>query len=187
MILDRVIGTTFKNLSYISPFISLTLVRDEKNQLFFKAPGILLYLWVEMIVPSLSALLTNSTWKMLCYIGPLLWSLFLDKPQYKSIFFNTPRPFHKLWIEDFLPSMKTLHICPSLKTLSDLLPVSAPVLLYSDGKLLVFLSRPVSFIGSILILGGASLIQIWIFPLSSNNLLLLRHCKVITIAWGCLV
>ena len=140
-----------------------------------------------MIVPSLSALFTNSPWQMFCYIGPLLGPFFLDKSQDKSIFFDTPRPFHKLRIEDFLPSMKTLHISASLKTLSNLLPVSASVLLYSNGKLLVFFSCPVSFVGSILIFGGASLIQIWIFPLTSYNLLLLRHCKVITIAWGCLV
>ena len=138
-------------------------------------------------MPSLSALFTNSPWKMFCNIGPFLGPFLLYKPQDKSIFFDTPRPFHKLRIEDFLPSMKTLYISASLKALSNLLPVSASVLLYSNGKLLVFLSRPVSFVGSILIFGGASLIQIWIFPLSSYNLLLLRHCKVITIAWGCLV
>ena len=62
MILDRIIGTTFKNLCYISPFVALSLVRDEKNQFFLKAPGILLNLWVQMIVPSLSALFTDSSW-----------------------------------------------------------------------------------------------------------------------------
>ena len=62
MILDRVISTTFKNLCYIGPFIALSLVRNEQNQLLFKAPGILLYLWVQMIVPSLSALFTDSSW-----------------------------------------------------------------------------------------------------------------------------
>ena len=83
--------------------------------------------------------------------------------------------------------MKTLHISAPLKALSNLLPVSASVLLYSYCKLLVFLSCPMSFVGSILIFGGASLIEIWIFPLSSDDLLLLRHRKVITIAWGCLM
>ena len=140
-----------------------------------------------MIVPSLPALFTDSSWKVFCYICPLLRTFFLDKPQDKSIFFDTPWPFHKLRVEDFLPPMKTLYVSASLKTLSNLFPVSASVLLYSNGKLLVFLSRPVSFVGSILVFGGTSLIQIWIFPLSSYNLLLLRHCKVITIAWGCLV
>ena len=173
MILDRIISATFKNLCYIGPFIALTLVRDEQNQLFFKTPGILLYLWVKMIMPSLSALFTNSTWKMFCYIGPLLRSFFLDKPQDQSIFFDTPRPFHKLRIQDFLPSVKTLYISASLKTLSNLLPVSASVLLYGNGKLLVFFSCPVTFVGSILIFCGASLIQIWIFPLSPYYLLLL--------------
>ena len=86
-----------------------------------------------------------------------------------------------------MPSMKTLHISAPLKALSNLLPVSASVLLYSYCKLLVFLSCPMSFVGSILIFGGASLIEIWIFPLSSDDLLLLRHRKVITIAWGCLM
>ena len=187
MILDRVISTTFKNLCYIGPFISLSLVRDEQNQLFLKTPGILLYLWVQMIVPSLPALFTNSSWQMFCYIGPLLRTFFLDKPQDKSIFFDTPGSFHELRIEDFLPSMKTLHISAPLKALSNLLPVSASVLLYSYCKLLVFLSCPMSFVGPILIFGWASLIEIWIFPLSSDDLLLLRHRKVITIAWGCLM
>ena len=184
MILDGIIGTTFKDLGYISPFIALALVRDKQNQFFLKAPSILLYLWVQMIVPSLSALFTNPSRKMFCNIGPFLGSFFLDKPQDKSILLDAPWPFDKLRIEDFLPSMKTLHISAPLKALSNLLPVSASVLLYSYCKLLVFLSCPMSFVGSILIFGGASLIEIWIFPLSSDDLLLLRHCKVITIAWG---
>ena len=83
--------------------------------------------------------------------------------------------------------MKTLNISASLKTLSNLLPVSASVLLYGNGKLLVLFSCPMTFVGSILIFCGASLVQIWIFPLSPYYLLLLWHCKVITIAWGCLV
>ena len=78
MILDGIIGTTFKDLGYVSPFIALALVRDKQNQFFLKAPSILLYLWVQMIVPSLSALFTNPSRKMFCNIGPFLGSFFLD-------------------------------------------------------------------------------------------------------------
>ena len=81
MILNGVISTAFKNLSDISPLVALAFVRNVENQLFFETPGVLLDFRVEVIVPTLSALLSNSTWEVLSNRSPLLGTLFLNKSQ----------------------------------------------------------------------------------------------------------
>ena len=187
MIFNRIIRTTFKNLGNISPFVALTLMRNEKNEFLLKAPCILLNFWVQVIMPSLSALLTNPARKMLCNRSPFLRSLFLDQSQNKSIFLNTPRSLHKVRIQDFLPPMQALNISASIEAFGNLLPVSAPVLLHSYGQLLVFFSCPVAFVSSILVFCRPSFVEVWILSLTSDDLLLFRHRKVISAAWWCLV
>jgi len=65
-----------------------------------------------VVVPSLSALLTNPSWKVLCYQCPLLWAIFVNEMKDHAVLFLSPWPFDEARIENFLPPMKTLNISP---------------------------------------------------------------------------
>lgn len=97
-----------------------------------------------MVVPSFSTLLSNSPWQMFSYCRPFSRASFLDKHSDKLIFKLCPRTFNKFRVQDFLPSVKALHICPSLKHCSNLFP--AFTLVFSDCllKKLIFLLCPVT-------------------------------------------
>lgn len=79
MVLYGVICTTVEHLGNICPFVSHAGVIEEENPFFFITPGNLLYLRIQMIMPSLTALLTNSSWQMFSNLSPLLWSMSLNQ------------------------------------------------------------------------------------------------------------
>ena len=83
--------------------------------------------------------------------------------------------------------MEALDVSPAFETLSNLFPVPAPVLLHCYGQLLIFCLGPVALVCSILVLGWPCLVQIGIFPLPSDNLLLLGHGKIFIAVWGSLL
>ena len=62
MILNSVIGSTLEVLRDISPLVADPLVVDEEKPLFLVTPSDLLNPWVQVVVPSLPALLSNSPW-----------------------------------------------------------------------------------------------------------------------------
>ena len=72
MILDCVICPTVKYFCNLSPFVFYLAMHHEENPFFFFAPAYLLYFWVQMVVPSLSALFSNPGWKVLGDHGPFL-------------------------------------------------------------------------------------------------------------------
>ena len=61
MILNRVVCTTFQISSDNCPLIVKLTVTYVQNELLLLAPLILLNLGVQMIMPTLSALLANAT------------------------------------------------------------------------------------------------------------------------------
>jgi hypothetical protein len=79
MILDCVVSTTFEDFGDLSPLISVVPVHQVQYPFFLATPSNLLDLWVEMIVPALTALLSYSARKVFCDQGPLLWSIFVNK------------------------------------------------------------------------------------------------------------
>ena len=62
MVFDGVIGATFKNFGDFSPFVVDDSVHEEENPLFFFAPGNFLDHWVKVVVPTLTALLSDTIW-----------------------------------------------------------------------------------------------------------------------------
>ncbi len=61
MILYSVISSALEVLGDISPLVADPLVVDEEKPLFLVAPSDLLDPWVQVVVPSLPALLPDST------------------------------------------------------------------------------------------------------------------------------
>ena len=134
-----------------------------------------------MIVPSFSALLSDSSWQVIRYLRPLLRPLEVYKAQQKSIFDLSPWAFNQSWIEDFLPSVEALDVSSSGECLCDLLPIFAAIYSYRLCQFLVLLLSPMAFdlhIGisfmylSCLVLRGPSLIKMRIKHLVTNELLL---------------
>jgi len=127
VILNCVVCAAFQTMGDLSPLVFVDLVFDEKNELLFLGPLNLLDHRIEMVVPAFTALLANSAREFVGNFGPLLGSLQLYKHQNELVLVFGPRTFDKLGVENFLPTMQTLDIRASWKTLSDLLPVLALV------------------------------------------------------------
>jgi hypothetical protein len=85
-------------------------VHQIKDPLFFPAPSNLLNFGVQMIMPSLAALFTDTARKMFGNKCPLLRAIFIDQMKDHSILFLSPWAFNEAWIQDFLPSVQTLNV-----------------------------------------------------------------------------
>ena len=123
-------------------------INDEKHHLFLKTPRILLNVWVEVVVPTLTALLWLLAWDLGCNLLPALWTFLLDEVGEPGVFLNSPRTFDvsdKVRFKKMTPSVQTLVIASALDTLRYLAPVTGPVLQLSHNQLVVLLSCPVAF------------------------------------------
>ena len=62
MVLDGVVSTTFENFSNLSPFVVNNSVHEEENPFLLLTPGNLLNHRIQVVVPTLTALLSNAIW-----------------------------------------------------------------------------------------------------------------------------
>jgi metallophosphoesterase superfamily enzyme len=79
MILDSVISASFEYLGNISPRVSVLTMANVKNPFFLFAPWILFNHGIQVIMPALAALLTDTSVEMGSYLSPLLSAFFLNK------------------------------------------------------------------------------------------------------------
>ena len=99
MVFDGVVRAALQQVGDISPFVGLIPVQEVKNPFFFSAPsGASLDHWVQMIVPSFSPLLSDSSWQVIRYLCPLLGALEVYEAQQKPVFDLGPRAFNQSWI-----------------------------------------------------------------------------------------
>lgn len=76
MVLDGIVGSTLQNVSDVSPFVGLISVQKIKDPLLIRGPlSVPLDKRVEVVVPSLSALFTDTTWEMMGNLSPLFGSV----------------------------------------------------------------------------------------------------------------
>ena len=94
----------------------------------------------------------------------------MHEAQYELVFLLGPGTFDQIWIEHLLPSMQALNIGPSVQTLGDFLPIFALIFVNGSGEFLVFFGRPMAFVGSVLVLCGASFVDVWILEMAALNL-----------------
>lgn len=78
VIFDRVIGSALQGLGNDGPLVLQTVVLNKKSELFILAPVHLLDEGVQVVVPPLSALLSNATRNLLRNSCPLLSSVVHD-------------------------------------------------------------------------------------------------------------
>ena len=96
MVFDGIICSSLQNLGNLGPFIVDNAVHKEQNPLFFLAPADFLDHGVQVIVPALTALLTDTVGEVLCNKSPLLWPVALNKLKYAPVFLCSPRPFDRI-------------------------------------------------------------------------------------------
>ena len=109
-------------------------------------PLIFLDCWIQVIVPSLTTLLSNSSRKSLGNVAPVLRSKLLNVFSKLRVFLTAPRTLHHHRIEDLLPPVQALHVGSVRKVLSNLLPVPGSILIDQLGELRVLVFIPVSFV-----------------------------------------
>jgi hypothetical protein len=78
VVLNRVVRSSFEYFGDFSPFVTAASVHEVEDPFFLLAPADFFDLGVEVVVPSLSALLPNSAWQVLGYQGPLLGAVLFD-------------------------------------------------------------------------------------------------------------
>ena len=79
MVLYRVVGTARQKLGNLCPLVAILTVANVEDPFLFAAPRVLFNHWIQMVVPTLTALLANPTIKMLSNLSPLLGAFFLDQ------------------------------------------------------------------------------------------------------------
>jgi hypothetical protein len=128
-VFDVVVSPTRNRLGNLRPFVPVYFVSLNNGLVFFIRPLVFLNGRIQMIVPSFTTLLSNSSWKSMGYITPVLCSVFCNIFRKLCIFLPTPRTFDHHWIENFLPSMETLDISSLGEMIGNLLPVFSSMLI----------------------------------------------------------
>ena len=96
MVLDTVIGPSLEHFCDNSPLIRLIAILKVENPFFLSSPrGASLDVWIQMVMPSLPALLANSPRKVTRYFGPVWCSINVDQMQKKSILDVGPWTFYE--------------------------------------------------------------------------------------------
>lgn len=160
-ILYMVVCSSWEVLGNLGPFISKFLMRLNDGPIFLFSPLVLLYVWVQVIVPPLSALLANSTRQCLGNVAPIFGPKFQHIFRELFILFLAPRPLHHGWIQNLLPTMQALHVCSLIEVRSDLLPVFGTELTHKFGQIKILLGIPVPF-------GVLGLLAQWIIWISRD-------------------
>ena len=70
VIFNRVVCAAFKVCSDDGPLIIELAVQDVQDELLFLTPLVFLDLWVQVVVPSLTALLSNAAWQVVGNVCP---------------------------------------------------------------------------------------------------------------------
>ena len=179
VVLDGVVSATLEEIGDVSPLVRLISVQQVKDPLLLSRPGgVPLDHWVEMVVPSFTALLADSSREMVGDLSPLLRTVEVDQVQQQSILDVSPWTFDESGVENLLPPMEALDISSSSESLGDLLPVLASIDFDCLCKLLVLALSPVALdfhramVLSSLVLCWASLVEMRIKHLMANQPLL---------------
>lgn len=179
MILDPVVGSALQYLCNVSPLVGLVAILEVQDPLFLASPwGAPLDVWIQVVMPSLPALLANSSGKMICYRCPLLWTVNIHQMEEQSILDVGPGTFDERGIENLLPPVQALDVSSTVEGLRDLLPVLASIDPHCLSEFLVldFGPMPLNFgVGPFrilrpLVLGGSTFVKVRVRHLVLNQL-----------------
>lgn len=98
MVLDSIICATVEDLGDLSPLVAHASMIEVEEELLLQAPCDLLDVGIQMVVPSLSTLLSNPPRKLLGDLSPFLGAVQLDELKDKQVLFLCPGTLHETWI-----------------------------------------------------------------------------------------
>lgn len=126
----------------------------EVNDLsiFLFRPFVIFNVRIEMIVPSLSTLLSNSPWQVGRNMAPVLGPMLKHKPDYYLILLLSPRPLRQRRIKHLLPSVQALDVSSAFQFSSNLFPPLSPVFLNQSPQILILkVITPYLFLSPVLL------------------------------------
>ena len=124
MVLDGIISSPIKKPGNFSPLVSILQMGLDDYFIFLLSPFFLFDFWVQVVVPSLSALLSYPAWKGFGDIRPVSCPELLNPLIQYLVLFLCPRTFNQIRIQYLLPPVKTLNITSVIKIRCNLFPVS---------------------------------------------------------------
>jgi len=123
VVLDVVVSAAREKLRDFRPSVAVLQVQVQNLLVFFFSPPVLLDVGVQMVVPSLAALLADASFEVVGNLTPVLCAMQVHLLDQKSILLLSPRALHHFGVEHFLPAVEALDIGAVLKSLGDALPV----------------------------------------------------------------
>ena len=77
MIFNVVVGSTIQILRDLRPSIPVLQMKVKYLLVFFFGPTIFFDVWIQVVVPALSALLADSAFEIVCNLAPVLGAIHL--------------------------------------------------------------------------------------------------------------
>lgn len=93
MVLNTIVSSVGYHFGHPSPFGSIGWMHQKKHPLLTLCPLSFIYFRIEMVVPSLPALLSYSVGYKLGYVGPLLGTVLIYCPDQHQILIFSPLSF----------------------------------------------------------------------------------------------
>lgn len=85
MVFYGIVCAALQVLRNNGPLILVQTVLNVQNKLLLETPVVFLDAWVEMIVPALTALLTDATRKIMGNVGPFCCAISLHERQHQLV------------------------------------------------------------------------------------------------------
>lgn len=105
VILYMVIGATVQKSRDFGPPVTEFLVEFEDLLVLLLSPPILFYVGVEVIMPALAALLSDTTLYVMSYLAPILSTVDAHHLYETAILLLRPGTLHHLRVEHLLPAV----------------------------------------------------------------------------------
>jgi hypothetical protein len=106
-----VVSTPRQELSDLAPLVAVLLVSLDDGSVLLRCPLVFLNVGIQVVVPTLSTLLSDPTGESLGYVTPVFCAKFLYVLGQSFVLLLAPGSLDHGGVENFLPSVKALHIC----------------------------------------------------------------------------
>ena len=103
VVLDGIVRAAIQVVHKLCPLVGRSSLKDEEDPFLSVAPALSLEGWVELVVPSLPALLASSVIKLVSDGVPLLWTMHLDELNELLVFLSVPGAL--LWLDALLKEL----------------------------------------------------------------------------------
>ena len=144
-VLDVVVAPSWQHSRDFRPTVSKLRALFYNKCFLLLRPLLLRQVWVQVVVPSLTALLSNPTGQKFSNVGPLCLPILLHKHLQLVILLRGPRalPFHDARVQDVPPVLKALDLgLFRPKAVGNFLPVLSLVQCNGCPQHLVFFGCP---------------------------------------------